>query len=223
MKTKVLVALIWLAGLAALASGAAEAGSPVPPSPGVWDWNGPYFGINGGGSWGISRWTSGPLSTGDFNISGGMAGGTLGYDWQRGHLVYGLVGDIDWAGLTGSTASICTPPCGTADSYMATVRARFGYDFGPWLPYITGGAAIGDVKSGFRPPLTGTDSETRLGYAVGLGSEYQLVHGWSWWIEYLYEDLGNANCSVTVCAGPPTSSSTRFATNAVRIGLNRRF
>jgi outer membrane immunogenic protein len=206
-----------------LIAGSANAADPFASTPGAWDWNGPYFGVNGGGSWGQSRWSSGPLTTGDFLISGGMAGATFGYDWDSKHWVYGVVADIDWAGLDGSTSSVCTPPCGTSDSYMATVRARFGYEFGPWLPYVTGGAAIGDVTSSFHPPFTGKDTETRVGYAVGIGGEYQFARGWSWWIEYLFEDLGSANCSAFVCAGPPGDTSTRFATSTVRIGLNRRF
>jgi outer membrane immunogenic protein len=218
-----IVGLIVATFLGAFAAAPAQAGNPFASTPGVWDWDGPYFGVNGGGSWGQSRWTSGPLTTGDFVVSGGLAGATVGYDWERQHWVYGVVADIDWAGLSGSTSHLCRPPCGASDSYLATIRARFGHDFGPWLPYVTGGLAIGDVSSSFRPPFSGTDTDTRVGYAVGIGGEYQLARGWSWWIEYLFEDLGSANCSVFVCTGPPAATDTRFATSTVRIGLNRRF
>ena len=209
--------------LATLTVGSANAADPFASTPGVWDWNGPYFGVNGGGSWGTSRWTSGPVTTGDFNIAGGVAGATVGYDWQRGHLVYGILGDVDWAWLSGSTLTNCPPNCTTKDQVIGTVRARFGYEFGPWLPYLTGGAAIGDVRASFSPPVTGTVDQTTVGYAVGLGGEYQFAHHWSWWIEYLFEDLGSATCSTAVCHGPPAPSAVRFATSTVRVGLNRRF
>ena len=46
----------------------------------VYNWTGFYIGINGGGAWGDSKWTS----VGTFDVSGAMVGGTVGYNWQFG-------------------------------------------------------------------------------------------------------------------------------------------
>ncbi|MCW5688136.1 MAG: autotransporter domain-containing protein, partial [Pseudolabrys sp.] len=67
----------------------------------IYNWSGFYAGINGGGGWGNAS-VSGPLSTGgDFDTSGGLIGGTLGYNFQMNQVVFGLEGDVDWSNLKG--------------------------------------------------------------------------------------------------------------------------
>src|ERR1700722_20802719 len=94
-----------LVGLAALAGtgGAAD----LPPRPAaapyykapvaipVYNWTGFYIGINGGGGFGRSQWDS----TSSFNTSGGLGGGTGGYNYQFGQAVLGDEGNIDWADI----------------------------------------------------------------------------------------------------------------------------
>jgi len=54
-------------------------------------WTGFYIGVSGGGAWGRSRHTN---SAGDltptFNVSGGIIGGTVGYNYQVNNWVLGL-------------------------------------------------------------------------------------------------------------------------------------
>jgi outer membrane immunogenic protein len=47
-----------------------------------YNWTGFYIGINGGGGFGRSEWNSAIGSTGSFDVSGGLVGGTIGYNWQ---------------------------------------------------------------------------------------------------------------------------------------------
>src|SRR5687768_13115337 len=61
----------------------------------MYNWTGFYVGINGGGAWGESSWTS----TGNFDVSGGLFGATIGYNWQQGPWVFGLEGDLDWSNI----------------------------------------------------------------------------------------------------------------------------
>src|SRR5947209_4434645 len=72
----------------------------------VYNWTGFYVGIEGGGGWGVARQTD-PLgfNTG-YNVSGGLVGGTLGYNWQINRLVLGLEADEAWANIRGSTSII---------------------------------------------------------------------------------------------------------------------
>src|SRR6516164_4061022 len=56
---------------------------PAFPAVRLYNWTGAYVGINGGGAWGRPDWTSVPdLASGTYNISGGLVGGTLGYNLQ---------------------------------------------------------------------------------------------------------------------------------------------
>jgi outer membrane immunogenic protein len=57
----------------------------------VYSWTGFYLGINGGGGWGSSQWDG----VGGFNVSGGVIGGTIGYNWQIGRFLIGAEGDVD--------------------------------------------------------------------------------------------------------------------------------
>jgi hypothetical protein len=70
----------------------------VPP---VWSWTGFYVGINGGGGFGRSDFAA-PFPSGSFNTSGGLVGGTLGYNYQMDNVVLGIEGDIDWSNIRGS-------------------------------------------------------------------------------------------------------------------------
>ena len=45
-----------------------------------------------------------PASPGSFDLSGGVVGGTLGYNYQMGQAVFGIEGDIDWSNIRGSAA-----------------------------------------------------------------------------------------------------------------------
>lgn len=177
-------------------------------------WTGFYIGINGGGGWGRSDWDA--FGTG-FNTSGGLVGGTLGYNYQMGQVVLGLEGDGDWSDLHGS--GVCAGvSCETRNHWLATARGRAGYSFGRVLPYITGGAAFGDVKSsrvGF-----GSDTTTRAGWTLGGGAEVTIAGPWSAKIEYLHVDLGKSSCDAVAC-GVPTDVS--FTSDIVRGGINYRF
>ncbi|HEX2539357.1 MAG TPA: porin family protein, partial [Pseudolabrys sp.] len=127
----------------------------VPPAaaPVPFTWSGFYVGLNGGYGWGRSNWrdpATDPTLRG-FGLSGGVVGGQLGYNWQTGPFVLGLESDLDWTNLSGSRSDggVCTTngggECRTRQSWLGTTRGRLGYAFGSWLPYVTGGAAYGDI------------------------------------------------------------------------------
>ena len=91
---------------------------------------------------------SAPFSTGSFNTSGGLVGGTLGYNWQMGQAVFGLEGDADWSDIRGS--AVCgggVTVCEMRNDWLGTFRGRLGYAFDRFLPYVTGGLAVGDIKT----------------------------------------------------------------------------
>jgi outer membrane immunogenic protein len=154
-----------------------------------------------------------------FDVSGGLIGGTVGYNWQFGGAVIGAEGDIDWSGIKGTTSVLCAPGCETRNRWLATARARLGYGFDRFLPYLTGGLAVGDINV-TRPGLPGGNI-SNAGWTVGAGLEVGLVSNVSLKAEYLYVDLGNFNCGLN-CALAPTGNVS-FTTNIFRGGANLRF
>ena len=179
----------------------------------AFNWTGAYIGINGGGGWGRSNWSA--IGT-DFNTSGGMVGGTIGYNWQTGPAVFGLEGDLDWSGVKGDTSCGVAGTCETRNDWLGTARGRIGYAFNRVMPYVTGGLAVGNVKAS---SALGSSDETRAGWTLGGGIEANIVGPWSAKLEYLYADLGKTNCSSCVAGGTDVS----FHENIVRAGINYRF
>jgi outer membrane immunogenic protein len=221
MKQTVLASLGLLA-IAAAASPAMAADLPVRPTvkapvyvPQAYNWSGFYLGINGGYGFGTSSWTD----TDKFNINGGLVGGTAGYNWQAGQAVFGLEGDGDWSGIKGSTTTGCPAGCETRNDWLATFRGRLGYAADRFLPYVTGGLAVGDIKA-TTPGFPGIDS-TRAGWTVGGGVEFAIAGPWTAKLEYLYVDLGNANCGVS--CGTFTPDNVDLKANVVRGGINYKF
>jgi len=235
---------ILLAGAFALAAAspslAADLPQPMPaapqapaayvpaPSP-VYDWAGIYVGINGGYGFGSSNWTQGALSSGSFNTNGGVAGGTIGANFQTGQFVFGAEGDFDWAGISGSSVAGCggvggfagTTTCDTKSDWLGTVRGRVGYAFDRVMVYGTAGGAFGNIKVG--PSTSSTlDSSTEFGWTAGAGVEVGLMPNITAKIEYLYVDLANGSCSAA-CGSPTPAIATSFDTSLVRAGLNFKF
>jgi outer membrane immunogenic protein len=210
------------AALLALASTAAAADLPAPQPyyqapaflPPPFTWSGFYLGVNGGGAFGTSTWDT----AGSINTSGGFVGGTIGYNYQINHFVIGAEGDVDWAGISGSTTTAACPAgCKTGDSWLATARGRVGYAADRFLPYVTGGAAFGNINATTAGLTTST---TNAGWTVGAGLEFAITPNWSAKAEYLYVNLGKFNCGLNCGAA---TDNVSFNANLVRGGINYRF
>lgn len=186
------------------------------------NWSGFYVGINGGYGFGKSNWqvTGLPISTGDFDVKGAVVGGTLGYNLQTGVWVWGIEGDFDYSWIKGTNTTACGPPgCETQNNWLGTGRLRVGYAWDRWLPYVTGGAAFGNIKlGGFG---AGNQTSTKVGWTAGAGVEWAFLGAWSAKLEYLYVDLGSAHCAGAICGGADVDGS--FKTNLGRVGVNYRF
>jgi outer membrane immunogenic protein len=181
----------------------------------AFSWNGLYIGVNGGGGWGSSR----SDLTQRTSTSGGTAGGTIGYNMQMGSWVLGLEADMDWSDVGGRTTVNCPAGCTTRNHWLNTDRGRVGYAFGHFLPYVTGGLAVGDVRV-TAPGFAGTDP-TRVGWTAGAGVEYAITGPWSAKLEYLHVDLGRFNCGFS--CGATATDNVSFRDDLVRGGINYRF
>lgn len=208
------VAVVTLMGAANAADMQRRQAMPTKAVPYVqmYNWTGAYVGINGGIGWGRSNFSA-PVATGDFNTSGGMVGGTVGYNWQAGQAVFGLEGDLDWANVRGSSACGAGLSCETRNNWLGTARGRVGYAFDRIMPYVTGGLAVGGVKNSITG--SGENSTTKAGYALGGGVEAAIAGPWTAKVEYLYTDLGRTSA--------PLGADVSSKSNTVRAGLNYRF
>ncbi len=194
-----------LASVVALASAnaadmyrAPESGGGYKDGPGYVsvNWSGFYAGVNGGYGWGTNTDVLSP--------AGGFGGGQIGYNFQRGNIVFGGEADIQGADISDTGYGLKSKM-----NWFGTVRGRVGYAFNRALVYGTGGFAFGGVNNdGY--------SETQTGWVLGGGVEYKLTPAWSVKGEYQYLDLGASN--VVGPLGDGTGNRTQVST--VRAGLN---
>lgn len=172
-------------------------------------WTGFYMGINVGGSWADfdnDNGVVGPKGTGG-GISGGLQGG---YNWQFGHYVVGGEAEMTWLGIDATDSTI-----GSFDEdWQATIRARAGYTFGSFLPYITLGVAMTETDA--KVNGSGGHSDTATGIAAGAGVDYKIDQShWSGRLEYLYTDVPKERVTIgsTAFAGGSSNNTLRAAFN----------
>jgi outer membrane immunogenic protein len=148
-----------------------------------------------------------------FNNSGGEIGGLIGYNYQfAGNWVIGAEFDGGKMFLRDSHEREFIVPAGFFDdvdreflveasvktNYLLTLGGKLGYAFCHWMPYVTGGAAWGDLDVSARLAEPGQDfrfegsrSNTRTGWFVGGGVEYMLTDHWRLRAQYQYIDFGS--------------------------------
>jgi outer membrane immunogenic protein len=199
------------------------------------NWTGFYVGIAGGYGWGKAEQSdSFPFNSGTYNTSGGLIGGTLGYNWQSGATVFGVETDLSYADIKGSTigtdpasgncAVPANPNCESTIRALGTARGRLGLAWQNLLPYVTGGLAYANLHGAEGVTGTGgSGSKWVPGWTIGAGLEGILAPNWSVKAEYLYVDLGRHEVFTDVFGGVPTPESLRETAHIVRVGVNYRF
>lgn len=146
-----------------------------------------------------------------------------GYNWQDAEQVYGVEVDHTWLNnggsslTTSSTVSVDGPQpvtmTTTAESraslkQLVTLRGRFGLTRKEgWLPYLTGGLALGRVSTegsatysftgiGGSPVTQGFgETRWRAGYTLGAGVDYRIDRNVILNVAYLYVNLGKHQSS----------------------------
>jgi outer membrane immunogenic protein len=226
---------ILVSSLAINAAAAADlAARPYTKAPAVaaavYNWTGFYLGANAGYGWGHSDEFAAVFGTrANFDISGGLAGGQVGYNWQAGAWVFGVEADGDWADIDGAVR--CPNPafsCTAKVRDLASFRGRVGWATGPVLLYATGGLGYANVRhstltvAGGLPGTgaTGVYTADRWGYAIGAGLEYGFAPSWSAKLEYMhygFDDITSPGGTL----GPPITLGLRVDT--VKAGVNYHF
>jgi outer membrane immunogenic protein len=207
-------------------------GPPPAPyyAPPPFSWTGFYVGVNGGyGTTDLRANTFGPgAGVGPVSAfgspSGGMIGGTVGYNYQIGQIVLGAEASLDWADLSQGR----TFANGSSDSFkvdsVGNVLGRLGYAWDRTLFYVAGGYAGGDVHAGamndtaFGLSFPGSSS-WQSGYAVGGGIEYAFTNNISVKGQYLFSQLEGK----TYYGGTPDAVKAGVDLNTFTLGVNYKF
>ena len=195
--------------------------APAPylsPAP-AYSWTGFYVGINGGYGFGSFDTSRGKQFLG--NVSGGLIGGTVGYNYQFNQFVAGLEGDLDYASIDNSKRPFFGATTKSKLSSIGTIRGRLGFAADRALVYVTGGYAGGQVKASISDTVNNvfqSRSDFRSGYALGAGIEYAFTNNISAKAEYIYTSLSSRNYFRF-----PDKINTGLNTSIVRAGLNYRF
>ncbi|MGJ0391216.1 MAG: outer membrane protein [Methylocystis sp.] len=238
-------ATVFGAAASVLAFGAATAAdlpsykAPPPPPPAIgFDWSGYHVGVTGSYGGGSANYLSNVYSLGvpfvafsslpsSSGTSGFLVGVESGATWQLpNNFVIGYESEFNYAdvrsNIGGSGFGL-----NSRLRWFGAERLRFGYAFGRFLPYITGGLAYGqlhangvDAVGGFLFPTSA--SNWQAGWTVGAGLEYALLDKVSVKAEYLYSSLqgvhgagvGFPNNSFRIFTG------NGFDTHIARIGIN---
>jgi outer membrane immunogenic protein len=214
------ILLLGCAGIAAAADLPTKK-SPSPPPP-VFTWDGLYIGGQIGGGWARDKVSNSSsvslpaIGSGSVSESGIIGGAHAGYNWQFGHLVYGLEGDFEGANLSKSSncaiqslvtgVSVTTGGCGqianlaVAESFrsalpwQSSARARLGYAFGNVLVYGTGGVAIAGIDTRYTEvvsllPVIATRTEpsfNRTAVGFTLGGGVEYAIDANWSVRAEY-------------------------------------
>lgn len=156
------------------------------------------------------------------SLSGGFAGGTAGYNWQAGNLVFGIEADAAWADVGATAAIVGVGSVTDTIRSMGTVRGRIGYAFDQVLLYGTGGYAWADNRlSATALGVTIADSRVHSGWTIGAGAEVMFAPKWSVKAEYLYRSFESQNYFAGIV--PPGIASGTLNLNSVQLGVNYHF
>jgi outer membrane immunogenic protein len=175
-------------------------------------WEGFYAGIFGG-------YSSGTLTTTDNFVTspyeedyeGYLVGLQAGYNFYLSdEIVGGFAADIAY-----NTAETDDPSYVTSFGWTGSATARLGLDLGILMPYALAGVSFAGADVADFPAVE--ESQTHIGYTVGLGVAAMVADNLSVNAEYRYTNYGTQIYDLTHV------TTAEFADHSVRAGLNLHF
>jgi outer membrane immunogenic protein len=191
------------------------------------DWSGVYIGGHVGYGWAHVDVTD-EVNMGDiepYTATGWLIGAQIGANVQMDALVFGVVGDIAWANITGESDEVGVDTIITDINWLGTVRGKLGFAADMFMIYGTAGVAFAGVdtslsESWMAPPPVFTDSATRFGWVAGIGAEVMVAENVSIFGEALYHDFGTADHVFEV---GDEEATTSLNVTTVKVGVNFHF
>jgi outer membrane immunogenic protein len=159
-------------------------------------WTGFYIGAGAGPSYGHTGYhnVGTPTESGAFSSDHAFASAQGGYNFQSGHIVYGIEGDVGYLDLTSSKAGTLI---GSPNSYGATggayadLTGRVGFVLPRTLIYGKGGVAFTEFKGTVLTPTPFSKSDSLTGWTAGGGIEFLLLPKWTVKFEYMHSEFGD--------------------------------
>lgn len=225
-------------------------------------WQGPYGGFALGGVYGKSSpsttvtdgtyFQTGNISklndTLQNSIEGAALSGSLllGYNFQRGNVVYGVDADLTAMNFSESERN---GPVGypvTANNnfnvytrvenkFALSIRPKIGYSFGDTMVHFAAGPTIGRFKyewtfSDDANPAQASfsDNKNALGISSSIGVDHQIGGGWSLRGDYIftyYPDIVDGSNRLSSPAGHTDrfTHDADFQSHSLRVGLIKHF
>jgi outer membrane immunogenic protein len=194
-------AALVLAAMPAMAADMAQRSTYYSAPAPNYNWSGFYVGLTAG-------LASGDLSNSGLEPAGFVGGLNAGANWQWGNVVFGLETDISYSGVDDGISGYKWEL-----DWYGTTRARLGYAWDRFLPYLTGGVAYGRGTY----TIWGEKADANhVGWTIGAGVEGAITQNWSAKVEYLYVDLGDKHYG-------DLPWKNEFDANVLRAGVNYRF
>ncbi len=160
-----------------------------------------------------------------FDLRGFVAGLHAGRNWQRGSMVYGVEGDIDYAGIKGGADFAydggVSGHLSLRSDLQASLRLRLGYAVDRTLFYGTGGIALGQAKlEASSGGVSVSDSNTHIGWTLGAGVERAFSPKWIGRIEARYTDFGSKDYDLGAFG---TGIRSGWSQTTLTFGLSYKF
>lgn len=231
----------------------------------VSDWRGIYMGVGVGGAYSaaqpdtrvlINGYFTDPLPTSDtaqvnpilqrvidgWDVTGSAI---VGYNFQRGHFVYGVEADLTLMNFQESRSAgpivYDTSPTNTFrtkttvnSNYTVSLRPSVGYVTGKFLLAVSAGPAVSTFKTTFDyndtfgggNSLRYEDTSTRLGFSASAGVGYQISDGWSVRGDYVLNYFPNIASGNPNLAGDGRSDfdiGSDFQSHNLRLAILKSF
>jgi outer membrane immunogenic protein len=205
--------------------------APPPVVAPLFNWSGCYIGAQIGWQWGKDLEREFDTVTGaatgfeqGFNSNGVVGGGHLGCNWQANAFVFGIEGDIEASGVTGSFRVANGDGTDFRSKWQGSIRGRLGWAVNRTLLYATGGLAWAELEYIDVPAggVTESHTHTKTGWTVGGGVEQAFSGNWSARVEYRYTEYGSHRYN-SVNAFPGFSYEHAPNFHAIRGYLTYRF
>lgn len=172
-------------------------------------------------------------ATSNFRLSGGIAGGTIGCNYQTSNVVLGIEDDFSWTntkGIANQQFPFDTARTDrTSEKWIDTIRGRVGVTWDRALLYVMGGGAFANLNAQVCASIVdvcASGSDDKFGWTIGGGVEWALSDSWSIKAEYLHVDLGTTsflNGPVTIGRATFQSRNVPVTDEIFRVGLNYHF
>lgn len=175
-----------------------------------------------------------PISIGtEYDMSGAIYGGHLGYNRQIGNVVLGIEGTWSAASINGNTACLVVLNCKREVDSIGTLVGRFGHAMDRTMVYGLAGVAWGDVKTKITDNIVGLlevkGEETHVGWVVGLGIEHAISKNLFARVEYNHIELGSEshNLGISLAGVAIPGINLRSNVNAdidtLKVGVSYKF